>query len=85
VTTEFGQHAGIKRKTNAKTPRFMLLTAEQVGNAVVKLVRRPRAMWIIPWLWSTTVFLNKFWPAFVDYTTITRFTIPEREDELKAK
>ncbi|HZM24351.1 MAG TPA: SDR family NAD(P)-dependent oxidoreductase, partial [Anaerolineales bacterium] len=28
VTTEFGSHAGIKRKTNATTPRFMLLTAE---------------------------------------------------------
>jgi short-subunit dehydrogenase len=84
VVTEFGQHAGIKRKTKATTPKFMLLTAEQVGRAVVKLVRRPRGMWIIPWLWSTTAFLNKFWPAFVDYTTITRFTIPEREEELRA-
>ncbi|MEN9563760.1 MAG: hypothetical protein RIR73_2004, partial [Chloroflexota bacterium] len=31
VVTEFTQHAGIKRKTNAKTPTFMLLTAEQVA------------------------------------------------------
>lgn len=85
VATEFTQHAGIKRKTNAATPRFMLLTAEQVGKAVVKLVRRPRRMWIIPWLWSVTVFMNKFIPSFVDYITITRFTIPEREDELNAK
>ncbi len=84
VVTEFGQHAGIKRKTKATTPRFMLLTAGQVGRAVVKLVRRPRGMWIIPWQWGVTSFLNKFWPAFVDYTTIRGFTIPEREDELKA-
>ena len=63
----------------------MLLTAEQVGKAVVKLVRRPRRMWIIPWLWSVTVFMNKFIPSFVDYMTITRFAIPEREDELDAK
>jgi short-subunit dehydrogenase len=83
VVTEFGQHAGIKRKTKATTPKFMLLTAEQVGQAVVKLVRRPRRMWIIPWLWSVTAFMNKFLPAFVDYTTIARFTIPEREEELK--
>ncbi len=62
----------------------MLLTAEQIGKAVVKLVRRPRRMWIIPWFWSVTVFMNKFIPSFVDYTTITRFTIPEREDELNA-
>src|SRR5689334_16180164 len=31
VVTEFTQHAGIKRKTSAKTPDFMLLTAEQVA------------------------------------------------------
>ena len=85
VVTEFTQHAGIKRKTNAKTPKSMLLTAEQVANAVVKLVKRPRRMLIIPWLWSVTVFMNRFLPGLVDYTTIKRFTIPEREDELKIK
>lgn len=85
VTTEFGAHAGIKRKTNATTPRFMLLTAEQVGQTVVKLVRSPRAMLIIPRLWSFTVWMNRNLNGLVDYTTINRFTIPEREDELKAK
>jgi short-subunit dehydrogenase len=83
VVTEFSQHAGIKRKTKATTPRFMLLTAEDVGRAVVRLVHRPRPMWILPWLWGVTAFLNKFWPALVDTTTITRFTIPEREEELR--
>lgn len=82
VVTEFGQHAGIKRKTKATTPKFLLLTAEAVARAVVKLVRRPRPMWIIPWLWSVTALLNKLFPSFVDYTTITSFTIPERADEL---
>ncbi len=85
VVTEFGQHAGIKRKTKATTPKFMLLTAEQVGKAVVKLVRRPRRMWVIPWLWSVTVFLNRFLPGLVDATTIKNFTIPERADELAEK
>ncbi|MGH8245945.1 MAG: SDR family NAD(P)-dependent oxidoreductase, partial [Gammaproteobacteria bacterium] len=84
VVTEFGQHAGIKRKTKATTPKFMLLTAEQVGQAVVKLVRRPRAMWIIPWQWGVTAWLNKNFPGLVDSTTIRNFTIPEREDHLKA-
>jgi short-subunit dehydrogenase len=84
VVTEFSRHAGIKRKTNAATPKFMLLTADQVADAVLKLVRRPRRMLIIPWLWSVTVFMNKFLPGLVDFTTIHRFTIPEREDELKA-
>lgn len=85
VATEFGQRAGIKRKTNTHTPRFMLLSPQQVGRAVVRLVRRPRASWILPWGWVLGVFLNRFWPALADYTTIRRFTIPEREDELKKK
>ena len=85
VKTEFGEHAGIKRKTKASTPKFMLLSADDVGSAVVELVRRPRAMWILPWLWSVTAFLNKLFPSFVDYTTINRFTIPERADELNAR
>ena len=82
VATEFARHAGVQRKTNAKTPKFMLLTAEQVGSAVVDLVHHPRRMRIIPWLWNFTVFMNKLLPGFVDAATIKRFTIPERKDEL---
>jgi short-subunit dehydrogenase len=85
VTTEFAAHAGIKRKTGATTPRFMLLTAEQVGQAVVQLVRNPRPMWILPWLWTFTVWMNRNLNWLVDYTTINRFTIPERQEELNAK
>lgn len=85
VTTEFNQHAGIKRKTGATTPKFLLLSAEQVGAAVIDLVRRPRPMRIIPWMWSFTVWMNRNLNWFVDYTTINRFTIPEREEELKAR
>ena len=85
VTTEFASHAGIKRKTGYTTPRFMLLTAEQVAEAVVKLVRRPRRMWIIPWLWSFSVWLNRNFNGLGDYININYFTIPEREEELNAK
>lgn len=85
VVTEFASHAGIKRKTKATTPKFMLLTAEQVAEAVVSLVRRPKSMWIIPWLWSFTAWMNRNLNWLVDYTTINRFTIPEREEELNAK
>jgi hypothetical protein len=85
VITEFASHAGIKRKTKATTPKFMLLTAEQVADAVVSLVRRPKRMWIIPWLWSFTVWMNRNLNGVVDNTTINRFTIPEREEELNAK
>jgi hypothetical protein len=62
----------------------MLLTAEQVGRAIVGLARHPRRMLVLPWLWNVTVFMNKLFPGLVDYTTIKRFTIPEREEELNA-
>ncbi|HNB40109.1 MAG TPA: SDR family NAD(P)-dependent oxidoreductase [Anaerolineales bacterium] len=83
--TEFPDHAGIQRKTNASTPKFMVLTAEQVGKAVVNLVHRPRRMWVLPWMWRFTIFLNRFLPGLVDRTTIKNFTIPERADELNKK
>lgn len=85
VVTEFQAHAGIKRKTGATTPKSLLLTADQVGAAVVQLVRRPRAMRILPWAWSFTVWMNRNFNWLVDNTTINRFTIPEREDELNRK
>jgi uncharacterized protein len=85
VLTEFAQRAGIKRKTQASTPAFMVLTAEQVGRAIVDLAHRPRRMWIIPWLWAFTVWINRLFPALVDAMTIKRFTIPERAEELQVK
>jgi len=85
VITEFAQHAGIKRKTQASTPKALLLTADQVGKAVIQLIRRPRPMWILPWAWTFTVWMNRNLNWLVDITTINRFTIPEREEELKAK
>ena len=84
VKTEFQSHAGIKRKTGATTPKTLLLSAEDVGRAVVGLARRPRAMRIIPWAWTVSVWINRNFNWLVDRTTINRFTIPEREDELKA-
>ena len=85
VTTEFGQHAGIQRKTKATTPKSLLLSADDVGRAVVQLVGNPRAMWILPWAWTFTVWMNRNLNWLVDYTTINRFTIPEREEELNAR
>ncbi len=84
VATEFGEHAGIKRKTQVTTPKFMRLTAEQVAQAVVGLVRRPRRDLIITWPFRLSVWLNHWLPGLVDWTTIRQFTEVERADELKA-
>jgi len=84
VKTEFQSHAGINRKTGATTPKSLLLSADDVGREVVQLVKRPRAMRIVPWAWNVSVWMNRNLNWLVDRTTINRFTIPEREDELKA-
>lgn len=84
VSTEFGSHAGIKRKTKATTPAWMRLTADDVAEAVVGLVRRPRRSLIIAWPYRISVWLNQLLPGLVDWTTISRFTVPERLDELRA-
>lgn len=80
--TEFGTHAGIKRKAGRTTPKFMQLTAEEVARCVVQLVRRPRAMWVLPWTWWTMIWFNRSLNWLIDYTTIHNFTIPERADEI---
>ena len=85
VTTGFGRHGSRKRKTQSNTPTFLLLTPEEVGRAVLELVRRPRAMHLIPRLWSFAALLNKLFPSVVDYTAIHKFTIPERAEELKTR
>ena len=85
VTTEFAEHTGFKRKTKATTPKYLLLSAEDVGRAVVQLVRRPRAMWIVPWMWTLLVLANRLFPSIMDYVAVTGFTIPERAEELNGK
>ncbi len=84
VATEFASHAGIQRKTKATTPAWMRLTPEQVGDAVVDLVRRPRAGLVITWPFRLSVWLNQLFPGLVDWTTVNQFTIPERREELEA-
>jgi NADP-dependent 3-hydroxy acid dehydrogenase YdfG len=84
VATEFGEHAGIGRKTRMTSPARLLLTANEVAEAVVGLVRRPRASLVMPWPLRLAYYVNTLAPWLVDWATIQRFTIPERRDELKA-
>jgi hypothetical protein len=42
-------------------------------------------MWIFPWGWALLVFVNRNFNWLLDRETIRQFTLPEREDELKAK
>jgi len=84
VETEFGSHAGIQRKTKWTTPRFMVLTGDDVARAVVRLAAdgRSREM-LIPGINFFAKHVNQLFPWLVDWTTIRNFTIPEREAELR--
>lgn len=84
VATDFGEHAGIRRKTATTTPRFMRLTAEQTAQAVVGLVRRPRREVVIAWPFRFVTWLNAWFPGLVDWATIKRFTEVERREDLRA-
>lgn len=86
VATEFGSHAGIQRKTGFKTPKALLLTADDVARAVVGLARsrRPRAEVLMPGVNVFSKHINQLFPGLVDWVMVRNFTIPEREDELRA-
>ncbi|HSR19604.1 MAG TPA: SDR family oxidoreductase [Anaerolineales bacterium] len=85
AASEFSRHAGIRRKTGVTTPGFMRLTPEQVGRAVVELARRPRPEWVIPWQWQVAIWLNRLWPRLLDSLVVSRFTIPERAEQLSGR
>ena len=84
VATEFGAHAGIKRRTMVTTPKWLVLQAEDVARAVVGLARRPRANLVHPWPFAIGALANQLFPWLVDASTVRGFTIPERIEELKA-
>jgi NADP-dependent 3-hydroxy acid dehydrogenase YdfG len=84
VATEFAAHAGIRRRTGATTPAWMRLAPETVARGVVGLVRRPRAMLVLPRLAWLGVWTNLLAPGLVDWAMVRRFTLPERSEELKA-
>jgi NADP-dependent 3-hydroxy acid dehydrogenase YdfG len=84
VATEFGSHAGMRRKTKTTTPAWLRLSADDVARAVVGLVRYPRSSLVMPWPFQLTALANTMFPWLVDWATVRQFTIPERSEELEA-
>jgi hypothetical protein len=54
----------------------MLLTAEQVVECGGIPIRKPKRMWIIPWLWTVSVWMNRNLNWLMDYINHQNFTIP---------
>lgn len=82
ATKEFAQHAGIDRKTGMTTPSWLVLTPDDVAEAVVGLVRRPRRELILPRIMGPMLSLNRAFPGVVDRMIQRRFVLPERGEEL---
>lgn len=78
VSTEFGDKAGIKRKTKVSTPPLLKLSAEDVAQSVFRVVKKPYRAVIIPGLMRPTVWLSVIFPGMVDRIIERRFTKKER-------
>jgi short-subunit dehydrogenase len=78
VNTEFTQHTGHKRKTGLGTPKALRLDAEQVAQAVLSAVQRPRQAIILPSYMRFVILANALFPGIVDRIIEARFVRPER-------
>lgn len=79
VRTEFEGHTGVRRKTGLRTPTGLKLQAEQVAQAVLRVVEHPRRTVILPGVMKAAVWMNLLLPGFVDWVIERRFTRRERE------
>lgn len=78
TSTEFAEHARIRRRTGQTTPKALRLNAEEVADAVLSLVRHPRRTLILPRPMLLGVWANALFPGLVDWLIESRFTRPER-------
>ncbi|MFO8037770.1 MAG: SDR family oxidoreductase [Anaerolineales bacterium] len=67
VATEFDQHAGVSWETESTTPRWMLLEAEDVAQAIARMVQKKKRRIIIPGVLKIAIWGNMFFPGFVDW------------------
>jgi short-subunit dehydrogenase len=66
VKTGFAGEGVSKRKTGMRTPRRLVLSAEEVAHTVYLLDRHPRRTKVIPWPLSFASWLNLLFPGLVD-------------------
>jgi len=66
VMTEFSLHTGPRRKKGGYTPAWLRLDVEKVAQAVLKVIKRPRRMVIIPWPMIFGVWFVDLFPGLAD-------------------
>ncbi|MEA3351673.1 MAG: SDR family oxidoreductase [Chloroflexota bacterium] len=67
VDTEFNLHTGAVHGYGFSTPEFLRLTSDDVAKTILKLVRHPCRMAVIPWQMKVGVWLNAFFPSLIDW------------------
>lgn len=75
VRTEFAEHTGRRPGPEDRLSDRTAVSAEQVGELIVKLARRPRRMAVIPWYYGLPAFLADLLPGPVDFF-LDRFYLP---------
>jgi short-subunit dehydrogenase len=78
VDTEFISHVGGVRKTGMTTPAWLMLSAEQVAQTVVKVAKRPRRMVLMPWPMVLAIWANALFPGVIDWAVQEIFVRSER-------
>jgi short-subunit dehydrogenase len=75
VRTEFAEHTGRRRGPEDRLSDRTAASAEQVGELIAGLARRPRRMAVIPWYYRLPVFLADMFPGLIDIL-LNRFYVP---------
>ncbi len=76
--TEWAEGAGIARRTALTTPAWLSLSAAQVADAILSVIRRPRPEIVMPWPLAAAATLNGVAPGLVDWGIAQAFTRRER-------
>jgi short-subunit dehydrogenase len=67
VDTEFDQHAGVHWKITRVTPDWLLLSSEDVGKLILKMIRKKKANIVVPRIMWVTVLANAHFPCLVSW------------------
>lgn len=66
VDTEFIDHTGSGGYGGYRTPKFMTLSADDVAEAIWKLIERPRPTVVMPGIMRVVIWFNQLFPRLVD-------------------
>lgn len=66
VDTEFIDHTGSSGYGGYRTPKFLTLSADDVAEAIWKLIERPRPTVVMPGIMRVVIWFNQLFPRLVD-------------------